>query len=274
MEDTLLKEYSLEGKVAIVTGAGRGLGQAIALALAEAGANIVAAARTQSEIDHTAEQVHKLGRRSLALATDVTNAEQVAELVKETAAQFGHIDILVNNAGIAIIKALVPMPRLSTRTTKGLTTFEKPISGEEWDKAMNTNLRGPVLCTQAVGPYMMQQRSGKIINISSLASARGLAYHTLYNITKAGLSMFTRVMAVEWARFHINVNAIGAGYIHTAMSHRAHTDPKLFEQMMRDVPLKRAGQPHEVGLLAVYLASAASDYMTGQTVYLDGGFTA
>ena len=139
---------------------------------------------------------------------------------------------------------------------------------------MDTNLRGPFLCTQAVGPYMIEQRRGKIINISSLASARGLAYHSLYGITKAGIGMFTRVMAVEWARYKINVNAIGSGYIHTAMSHRAHTDPKLSEQMMRDVPLRRAGQPREVGLLAVYLASAASDYMTGQTVYLDGGFTA
>ena len=268
----VLKEFDLKGKMAIVTGASRGLGKAIALTLAEAGADIVAAARTVPQLEETAGEVECLGRRCLPVPLDIRQADQVRQMMERAHAEFGRIDILVNNAGIGIPKAVVPLPRLTTRTTERLEDFDKPISEEEWYRVLDTDLKGPFLCTQAVGPYMMEQRRGKVINVSSINAERAEPYHSLYCISKSGLSMFTRVMALEWARFNINVNAIGPGRFRTGMSERQHDDPQLRERMLRDIPLRRTGELREVGLLAVYLASPASDYMTGQTIFLDGGF--
>lgn len=270
----LPQEYRLEGKIAIVTGAGRGIGKAISLVFAEAGANVVAVARTLEQIEGAAEEVRQLGRRALAIATDVTQADQVERMVEKTISEFGKIDILVNNAGIAQPKQLVPLPDVKLPGWQRVHDLNTPLSEEEWHSTMNTNLTSVFLCTRAVGPHMIKQKKGKIINISSRNAITGDPYRVHYNSSKAAVSMFTRCLALEWAPFNINVNAIGPGAFHTALSAEAFEHAELKEQMLRSIPLGRAGELREIGLLALYLASNASDYMTGQTLYLDGGFTA
>ncbi len=254
----IFDDFSLQGKVAIVTGAGRGIGKAISLALAEAGADIVAAARTKKEIEETCREVKDLGRQSLAVPTDVTKADQVDKMVEEAVSHFKRIDILVNNAGAIICKAIVSLD--GARLTE-----------EEWHKVMDTNLTSTFLCCRAVGPHMFKQKKGKVINISSNNAQKGNTDIISYNTSKAGVSMFTRCLALEWAPFNINVNAIGPGDFYTKLSAWNHEDPKLREKMMAHIPLGRVGDVGEIGLLAVYLASPTSDFITGQTLFIDGG---
>ncbi len=255
----IFDEFSLKGKVAIVTGAGRGIGKAISLALAEAGADIVVAARTQEEIEETCREVKALGRQSLAVPTDVTKAGQVDRMVEEAISHFKKIDILVNNAGILISKAVVSLD--GERLTK-----------EEWHEVLDTNLTSVVLCCRAVGPHMFKWKKGKVINISSVNARKGSGTGLIsYNASKAGLSMFTRCLALEWAPFNINVNAIGPGEVYTKLSARYHEDPESRAKMMTHLPLGRVGDVREIALLAVYLASPASDFITGQTIFIDGG---
>lgn len=254
----IFDEFSLKGKVAIVTGAGRGIGKAISLALAEAGADIVAAARTKEELEETCHEVKDLGRQSLAVPTDVTRADQVDRMVEKSVSHFKKIDILVNNAGTIVCKAIVSLD--GDRLTE-----------EEWHKVMDTNLTGVFLCCRAVGPHMFKQKKGKVINISSNNAQKGNTDIISYNTSKAGVSMFTRCLALEWAPFNINVNAIGPGDFYTKLSAWHHEDPKLREKMMAHIPLGRVGDVREIGLLAVYLASPASDFITGQTIFIDGG---
>jgi len=270
----LPQEYSLEGKIAIVTGAGRGIGKAISLVFAEAGANVVAVARTLEQIEGAAEEVRQLGRGALAIATDVTQADQVERMVEKTIAEFGRIDILVNNAGIARPKQLVPLNDIRLPGWQRVSDLNTRLSDEEWHLTMNTNLTSAFLCTRAVGPHMLSRRYGKVVNISSRNANTGDPYRVHYNTSKAALSMFTRCMAIEWAPFNINVNAIAPGAFYTELSAEAFENPELKEQMIKSIPLGRAGELREIGLLALYLASEASNYVTGQTIYIDGGVTA
>ncbi len=270
----VLSEFNLQGKVAIVTGAGRGLGQAIALTFAEAGASIAAAARTIEQLEQTAEEVRKHGGVFLAIPTDVTNHEQVDEMVVKSLSRFGKIDILVNNAGIMLEKPLVVLPRSQSEGEQTQEAPKTPLSEEEWHRVIDTNLTSIFLCCRAVGPHMIERRSGKIINMSSMVAAKGSANLSAYSASKAAVSNFTRSLALEWARFNINVNAIAPGSFLTAITAPIYQDPKRSERRLRTIPLGRAGQPREVGLLAVYLASDASNYLTGQTIYLDGGILA
>lgn len=267
----MLQEYSLEGKVAIVTGAGRGIGKAISLVLAEAGADIVAAARTVAEIEETAREVRALGRRALPIPTDVTRADQVQRMVEKTVSEFGKVDILVNNAGVSRPKQLVPLGDLKFPGWQRVSDLHSPLTEEEWQLTLDSNLTSIFLCTRAVGLHMVKQRKGKIINISSNSAELGVTYFVPYNTSKAAASMFTRCLAVEWAPFNINVNAIGPGDFHTRLSSKKHETPEMREHMLSGIPLGRVGELRELGLLAVYLASDASNYMTGQTLYLDGG---
>jgi NAD(P)-dependent dehydrogenase (short-subunit alcohol dehydrogenase family) len=270
----VLTEYNLQGKVAIVTGAGRGIGKGIALTLAEAGADIVAVARTVAEIDETAEEVRQIGQRYLPVPTDVTQADQVEDMVRTTIGEFGRVDILVNNAGTGIAKPLVPMPELQDRYKEVFPSFQMGTSEEEWHRVMDTNLTSIFLATKAVGPHMIKRRQGKVINITSVEGARARKYEASYNTSKAAIIMFTRCVALEWARYNINVNAIGPGYVRTRMTAPLHNDERIGRQLLEAIPLGRLCQLREIGLLAVYLASDASNYMTGQTLYLDGGYLA
>ena len=270
----LLREYSLEGKLAIVTGAGRGIGKAISLVFAEAGADIVAVARNVEQIEETVAEVRRLGSRAIAIPADVTKADQVERMVEKTISEFGKIDILVNNAGMIHLKQLVPIPDVKLSGWERVRDLDTAMSEEEWHRTMNTNLSSVFLCSRAVGPYMIKQRKGKVINISSRNAISGDPYRLHYNTSKAAVNMFTRCLAVEWAPFNINVNAIGPGAFQTTLSAELFKNEEIREQTLSPIPLKRAGELRELGLLALYLASDASNYMTGQIFYLDGGKSA
>jgi NAD(P)-dependent dehydrogenase (short-subunit alcohol dehydrogenase family) len=243
----------LEGKIALVTGSGRGLGRAMALALAEAGADLVVTARTKKEIEETASHIRALGRKVVSVVCDVTRTSSVNRVVEKARSKFGRIDILVNNAGRAIVKPFLE--------------FEE----KDWKTTMDTNLKSMFLFCQAVGPIMMGQGGGKIINITSVLGVKGRAGMVPYATSKGGVIAFTRNLAVEWAPHHIKVNAIGPGAFYTRPMKVVLDDPKLGPIRREKIPLKRHGQPEELGPLVVYLASDASDYMTGEVIYMDGG---
>jgi NAD(P)-dependent dehydrogenase (short-subunit alcohol dehydrogenase family) len=193
-------------------------------------------------------------------------------MVRETVAQFGKVDVLVNQAGTGGGGPLVPLP--SYRGFWAREEVTKALSEEAWHQCMNTNLTSIFLCCRAVGPFMISQRKGKIINVASYVAAKGLPYLIPYTVSKAAVTMFTRSLALEWARYNINVNGIGPGYVPTSFTAGMLDEPKRKEALLRSVPLGRLAEPREIGLLAVYLASPASDYITGQTVYIDGGLLA
>jgi NAD(P)-dependent dehydrogenase (short-subunit alcohol dehydrogenase family) len=266
-----IKEFDLSGRVAIVTGAGRGIGKAIALCFAETGADVVVAARTVSQIDQTCKEVEEQGRRCLGIPTDVTKAEEVERLVKETIERFGQVDILVNQVGGGVGGPLVPLPGYG-----GMYEEEtaKPMSEEAWQQSIEANMTSVFLGCRAVGPFMIERRKGKIINVASFVAAKGFPYTIPYTTCKAGVTMFTRSLALEWARYNVNVNAIGPGYVPTASVSDMMEDPKRRERLRKSVPLGRFAEPREIALLALYLASPASDYVTGQTMYIDGGLLA
>lgn len=270
-EETMLDEFSLEGKVAIVTGAGRGIGKGIATTLAEAGASVVAVARTRGQIGQLCSQLERGERRCLPIATDVTSAEQVEALVSRTLSEFGRIDILVNNAGTFMMKTFVPITDLKSRLTELLSDFNTVTSEQEWHHQMDTNATSAFLTCRAAGPHMIQQGSGKIINVTTVDVIRATRYHTAYAASKAALDSLTRQLAREWARYNINVNAIAPGFYRTALTEFSYADEQTKETMLRSVPLRRFGEPRDIGLVAVFLASKASDYITGWTIPVDGG---
>ncbi len=243
----------LDGKVGIVTGGGRGLGKAIALALADAGADIVLASRNRDNIESVAWNIRKMGRKALAVPTDVSEPVEVQVLVDTVLHEYSHVDVLVNNSGIAVAKPLLEQ------------------SEKEWDEVLKTNLTGMYLCTRAVGKQMVKQGGGRIINIASVDGLLGVPRLVSYCASKGGVIQFTRALAVEWARFNITVNAIAPGYFYTDMSREALDDPVLGPRLLKNIPLRRAGRPEELGPLAVYLASDASAFMTGSVLIIDGG---
>lgn len=269
----VLPEFKLDGKVAIVTGAGRGIGKTISLTMAEAGADITVADIDPKTCAETREEIKRLGRRCFSIPTDVTKADQVQNMVERTISELGGVDILVNNAGTLVFKPLVPMPGVKSPSPL-FQDFEKGQSEEDWHKVINTNLTSVFLCCRAVGPHMIERRSGKVINIASMEAAKAIVYHTSYAASKAGVRLLTQALALEWARYNINVNAIGPGPMPTDMMAAVIQDERLTQRFIQGIPLRRWGNLREIGLLAVYLASDASNYMTGQTVFIDGGVLA
>ena len=250
--------FSLQGRVAIITGGRRGIGKAIALALAEAGADIVACDRVfeDGELKAVAEEVQRLGRRSLAVQADITQKADVDSLAQRVMGEFGGIDILVNNAATNIIAPLLEL-------------------GEDgWDRVIDTDLKGYYLCCQAVGRIMMEQKRGNIINIASTAAMKAAPRMGAYCIAKAGVVMLTRVLAVELASYNIRVNAIAPYMVKTKFSQPLWSDPETLKQLESEIPLGRLAEPGDIVGAALFLASDASSYITGHTIIVDGGLTA
>jgi len=257
----MLEEFDLKGTTALVTGGGRGIGRAIALTLAEAGADVAVAARTLGQIEQVADEVISLNRRSLAMQTDVTNATDVDDMVSKVIWTFGKIDILVNTAGISSWGKGGQVP---------LVSFDN----DSWRQIIDTNLSGPFYCCRAVAKHMLQRRAGKIINVSSTSATMSGEGSPAYSSSKAGLNMLTKVLALELAAYNVTVNAIGPGWFETEMTKASLGNPSRRAEIESSIPLGRLTSLRDVGLLAVYLASSASDWMTGQLIYLDGGQTA
>jgi len=266
------QDFGVEGKVAIVSGGGRGIGKAICLTLAEAGADIAVVARTREQIEQTAQEIRQLGQNALAIPTDVTEEDQIKRVVEQTLSQFGKIDILVNNAGMAIIKPVASIPReeLSGQEERE-DSRAQPLTLEEWHTVFDTNLTSAFLFAQAVGPHMMKQKKGKIINISTTNADEGTPYWSVYCASKAGLSTFTQCLASEWAPFNICVNAIAPGWTNTETIAYLMRNPEIQKSILRTIPSGRLAEPREIALLALFLVSEAANHLTGQIITIDGG---
>jgi NAD(P)-dependent dehydrogenase (short-subunit alcohol dehydrogenase family) len=256
MIEPLREEFDLTGKVAIVTGAGRGLGYHFSLALAKYGADVVVCSRTASELKKVAADVEQLGRRALIQSLDLRNIKSIQPMIDKAVKTFGRIDVLVNNAG-------VNRPQWALEVTE-----------ENWDLVINTNLKGLFFCAQAAGQVMIHQRKGKIINISSDAGTVGLPRRAAYCASKGGVNLLTKVLAIEWAKYHINVNAIAPAFIETPLTQPMFKEKGFREYVLGNTPLGRVGKPADVTGAVVFLASEASDYMTGHVMLIDGGWTA
>lgn len=249
--------FDLTGKVAIVTGGGRGLGSTMALALADAGADVVVTDLLISEAKEVAKEISLKRRRSLAIKADVTKPKDVQKMVFKTMKHFGRIDILVNNAGINIISPA------------------EDFSVEDWDKVLSVNLTGVFLCAQAFGKVMIKQKKGKIINIASVAGIVGTPHNAAaYNSTKAGVINLTRSLAIEWGKYNINVNAIAPGMIETELTKKRLKNKEYYDYWIDRTPLRRIGKPEDLTGALIYLSSEASNWLTGHTIVIDGGYTA
>lgn len=247
--------FDLTGRVALITGGSIGLGRQMAEGLAEMGADVALSARKKERCEETAHEIEKLGVRAAAFACDVKDAASVQQMVDGTLSHFGRIDILINNAGISWGAAIEDM-KLS-----------------DWNKVLETNLTGTFLCCQAAGRSMIQRGSGKIINVASVAGLRGAppehVMATGYHASKGGVIAFTRDLAWKWAQHNINVNALAPGWFPTHMSDWVIQHKK--EDLLPAIPLRRFGSDHDLKGAAVFLASAASDYVTGHVLVVDGG---
>jgi NAD(P)-dependent dehydrogenase (short-subunit alcohol dehydrogenase family) len=252
-----LQQFSLEGKVAIVTGSSRGIGRAIATGLAGAGAAVTVNGRNAESVKAVAEAIVDSGGASLPVIADVSKAAGVENLIQKTVERFGRLDILINNAGIS------PYYKPAETMTEA-----------EWDEVMAVNLKGVFLCCQAAGRLMIPQRSGRIINISSIAGQVALPRLIAYCAAKGAVERITRVLAVEWAPHHILVNSIAPGYVESDLTKSLRENPARQDALIRQVPLGRLGKAEEIVGAAIYLSSDAASYVTGQTLCIDGGWLA
>ncbi len=247
--------FDLTGKVAMVTGATRGLGESAARALAKAGAEVAVCGRVQADLDRVSGDLHALGRQAQGFSLDVLSKEKVRQTVELILERFGRIDILVNNAGVNNRQPVLEYPE------------------EAWDLVLATNLKGYFLVAQAVAPQMIKRGYGKVINMSSILGTVGLPGQLAYAASKGGVDQITKVMALEWAKLGVRVNAIGPTYFETDLVKQLRNDPERFNFINERTPMGRWGYPEELEGIVIFLAAQASDFITGQTIYIDGGWT-
>jgi NAD(P)-dependent dehydrogenase (short-subunit alcohol dehydrogenase family) len=253
----VLDTFRLDGKVALITGGARGLGRTMAIALGEAGADIALAGRSRDVCEEAAREIaDATGRTVRAFAADVTVGADVTRLAAEVTAACGSIDILVNNAGTNIRGTIAQL------------------SEQDWDAVIDTNLKGPFLCARAIGPQMVARGWGRVINMGSILSVIALPGRAPYASSKSGLVGLTRVLALEWAGSGVTCNAICPGPFATDMNRQLLNDPVAYQQFISRIPLGRWGELDELAGAVVFLASDASSYVTGSSVFVDGGWTA
>ena len=270
----MLKDFSLEGKTALVTGGGRGIGRAIALVMAEAGADVAVAARSSEQVSAVASEIEALGRRSSAQVLDVSDSADVDATVQRVIDALGKIDILVNNAGQAAVGPTSPLPEAPKEDPHWHWGYDERMSDDLFHRILETNLGGVLYCCRAVGEHMMRRRSGKVINVASTSAQLAYPFEAAYASSKAAVHMLTKVLALEWGPYSVNVNGISPGWFSTEMTQRVFENPNILDKAKASLPLGRFTDVRDLGLLAVYLASPASDWMTGQVIVLDGGETA
>ena len=248
-------DFSLNGKVALITGGSRGIGKATALGFARAGADVAIASRKLPDLELVADEIRGLGRKALPVAAHVARLEEIKSLVQTVNKEFGRIDILVNNAGTS--PAMSPMLDLEERL---------------WDSIMNLNLKGLIFLSQAVARIMKEHDGGTIINVASIAGFRHEPNIGVYSISKSAVVMATKIMAEEWAKYNIRVNAIAPGHIHTRLGDSIfEAVPEYKKEFLDRVPMRRIGDPDEIVGAMIYLASDVSSYVTGTTIVVDGG---
>jgi gluconate 5-dehydrogenase len=248
--------FDLTGKVGIVTGGSGGIGRVLAIGLAKHGADVVVTSRTLAKLEPVAAEIQALGRKAKAIPCDVTSDRSVKDMVDRAVKEFSHIDVLVNAAGINIRNSAEDIPV------------------EDWQKVMDFNARGTFICCQAVGRVMIKQMSGKIVNLSSVRGRYGAPSGAIaYSPSKGAVDTLTRTLACEWAKYNILVNAVAPTLIETDLTRQALANPEFARTMKARIPLGRWGFPEDVIGPTVFLASKASDFVTGQIIYVDGGTT-
>ena len=253
----ILDAFRLDGRVALVTGGARGLGLTMATALAEAGADIAISGRSRGACEDAVTQIAKAtGRKAVAFEADVTKGADVEKLAADVESAMGRIDILINNAGINIRGPI------------------QDLTEADWDAVIDTNLKGPWLCARAIGPRMVARGWGRVINIGSILSVIAMPGRTPYASSKAGVTGMTRVLALEWAGTGVTCNAICPGVFGTELNRPLMDDPVKYKEFVAQIPMGRWGEVHELAGAALYLASEASSYMTGSSLFVDGGWTA
>lgn len=249
----MLSDYSLEGKVVLVTGGSKGIGRQIVRTLAGAGADVVVVGRNLNQAQEAVSEAAQMGRKTLALSYDVSVYENNLRLVEESVSRMGRVDVLVNNAGMTLARPAME------------------VAEAEWDKVFNLNLKGLFFTSQAAARVMADQGGGKIINVASLAGLRGTKNMAPYAASKAAVISLTKSLAREWGRYKIFVNAVAPGYIRTDMNVEALKNEKLINGLIFATPLGRLGEVEDISGAVLLLAGKASDFMTGQTIVLDGG---
>lgn len=249
----MARNYDLSGKIAIVTGGGRGIGKAIALGLAESGAKLVLASRTQEELEKMASEIKGNGGEATPVVTDLMESEQINALVEASMKTYGRIDILINNAARSFLRPLMDLRE------------------DGWDKIFDVNCKAAFLLSRAVAKIMGEQGGGRIVNITTVGAVRGGAGMGVYHASKAALSMLTKCMAVEWAPLNVNVNAVGPGLTKTAFSQPIWSNPSLEQMIVTKIPKGRLAEPEEIVGAVLFLCSEDSSFITGESIYVDGG---
>ena len=245
--------FSLEGKVAIVTGGGRGIGRAVALGLADTGCELAICSRTPEELETTAKDIEAKGRKCLAMETDLSDFQQIQKLVEATKEKFGKIDILVNNAARSFLRPLMELRE------------------DGYDKIMDTNVKALFFLSRECAQIMKDQGGGRIINITTVGAERAGKGLGVYHSSKAAVKMLAMCMANEWAEYNINVNCVGPGLTRTEFSRPIWENPEMSKRVANAIPKGRIAEPEEIAGAVVYLASEASSFVTGQSIYVDGG---
>lgn len=245
--------FDLNGKVAIITGGGKGIGKAIALGLADAGAKVMIAARTQAEIEAVAGEIRARGGEAAWRVTDVSQNDQVEALVKATVETFGRLDLLINNAARSFLRPLLELRE------------------DGFDKIFDTNVKGTFLLSRAAARVMKEQGGGRIVNITTVGAVRGGVMMGVYHASKAAVKMLTMCMAAEWAPYNISVNAVGPGLTRTHFSQPIWSNPEVERQIVMRIPKGRLAEPQDIVGAVLFLCSDSAGFITGQSLYVDGG---